>query len=104
MLFECLTLLLPSPSTPPQLYTRRRFFYPPSRKESYFSLVVEHVRAETQVSRKGKVWLALVELAEANLLSGHDYPAACPRRPGCLMQPAGAAAPAAAGQRLPHRY
>lgn len=34
---------------PPQLYTRRRFFYPPSRKDSYFGLVVEHVRAETQV-------------------------------------------------------
>ncbi|KAI7841706.1 hypothetical protein COHA_004573 [Chlorella ohadii] len=31
-----------------ELYTRRRFFYPPSRKDSYFSLVVEHVRAETQ--------------------------------------------------------
>lgn len=32
-----------------QLYVRRRFFYPPSRKDSYFSQVVHHVRAETQV-------------------------------------------------------
>ncbi|EFN58128.1 hypothetical protein CHLNCDRAFT_141867 [Chlorella variabilis] len=31
-----------------ELYARRRFFYPPSRKESYFSSVVQHVRAETQ--------------------------------------------------------
>ncbi|KAL4444377.1 hypothetical protein ABPG75_012114 [Micractinium tetrahymenae] len=31
-----------------ELYVRRRFFYPPSAKDSYFSQVVHHVRAETQ--------------------------------------------------------
>ena len=33
-----------------QLYARRRFFYPPTRKDSYFGQVVHHVRAETQVA------------------------------------------------------
>lgn len=36
-----------------QLYVRRRFFYPPSAKDSYFGLVVQHVRAETQVGGSG---------------------------------------------------
>lgn len=31
-----------------ELYVRRRFFYPPSARDSYFSQVVRHVRAETQ--------------------------------------------------------
>lgn len=31
-----------------ELYVRRRFFYPPSAKDSYFSQVVRNVRAETQ--------------------------------------------------------
>lgn len=31
-----------------ELYARRRFFYPPSRKDSYTSQVIDHVRAETQ--------------------------------------------------------
>jgi ribonuclease-3 family protein len=36
-----------------ELYARRRFFYPPSRKDSYFAQVTRHVRAETQARRQG---------------------------------------------------
>lgn len=52
---------LPCPASGPQpllptllqLYVRRRFFYPPSARDSYFSQVVRHVRAETQVRPVG---------------------------------------------------
>ena len=43
----------PPLARPPQLYARRRFFYPPSCKDSYFALVVDSVRAETQVGGSG---------------------------------------------------
>jgi hypothetical protein len=48
-LFGSVLTSAPSPLPALQLYARRRFFYPPSRKESYFGQVVHHVRAETQV-------------------------------------------------------